>query len=85
MNTTTRQHDWFTVLGSIRPIVGPWHGEDAAESALDRLAARMGADWGTFAATNSLRVAGPFCSRREALAADISDYPDHLCDHGELA
>ena len=78
---TSGSHDWFTVVtfGSGRPIVGPWHGAEAAEAAMDRWAGREGASAGSFVAAHNMRIVGPFCTRAQAREADICDYLDNVC------
>jgi len=86
--TAAATHDWYTIVSfgwygplTVSPPRGPWHGAEAAEEALDRWAARAGQHAGSAMAAMSIRIVGPFCSRAVAQAADISDYPDHLCSH----
>ncbi len=68
---------WYTfvVWGSgPAPARGPHPSEEAALEALRRFNRRHGADAGTYAAAGSVRLAGPFKTRREAKEADVSTH-----------
>ena len=71
-------NEWYTILtcgGAYNPTParGPWKTVEEAEQAVDNFRGRRGWKAGTLLATTNARIAGPFASRREALAADISD------------
>jgi hypothetical protein len=78
-------HDWYTIVsfgGGSQPR-GPWHSEDAAHEAMDRWYRRRGHYAGTEVAAHSIRVVGPFCTRRAAQETDISTYLEDSCHHQE--
>lgn len=83
---TTALHTWYTTVtfGSgpyEMPPCGPWPSEQEANEAMDRWHERVGALAGTINAAHNVRIVGPFCTRREAAQADISDYTQYLCSH----
>ena len=66
---------WFTYVkfGSAPgPAVGPFNSIADAESAMDRFLARHGYLAGTYLASGSIRLVGPFATRKAARNADIS-------------
>ena len=83
MSTIKDAHGWFTTVSSgsgpyTMPPSGPWYGRDAALAAMEGWRGRAGYLAGTIAAAHSVAVVGPFRSRAEARAADISDYGQRL-------
>ena len=67
--------EWYVILkaGSHpAPARGPHRSLDEAQEAWNRFFERYGGMAGSYIAAGSVRIAGPFRTRREAAAADIS-------------
>ena len=67
--------EWYVILkaGSHpAPARGPHRSLDEAREAWDRFFVRHGSMAGSYVNAGSVRIAGPFRTRREAAAADIS-------------
>lgn len=67
---------WYTFVlfgGGPCPARGPHKTIEAAEEAVRRFRIRHGHEAGTHLAAGSVRMVGPFGSRRAAQEADISD------------
>ena len=76
-------HDWYTIVkfgSDPAPPRGPFHGIEALNAARARWAESEGCLAGTYEASGSVRAVGPYCTRQDALDADISDY-GHFCKH----
>ena len=71
-----REHDgWYAAVsaGGYYGPRGPWKTLADAKAAVSMHARRMGAEWGTIVAMSSVRIRGPFTTRKEAKAANICD------------
>ena len=69
---------WYRIVawgtGPYRmPPTGPWPSAGEADAALQRWRERAGDMAGTIEAAHSVRVYGPYASRREARQGDISE------------
>ena len=72
----TTDRGWYTIasFGSDpAPAQGPFRSAEEADAAVERFRARHGHLAGTWLAAGSVRILGPFKTRREAQNADISD------------
>lgn len=71
--------EWYTIVGfgsSLpMPARGPHRSYEDALSALGRFHDRHGYMAQTYLSASSVRVVGPYRTRREAQDADISDAP----------
>jgi hypothetical protein len=71
-NTTT----WFAILtagSSPRPAQGPFRSIEDAREAVQRFRESKGSLAGTYLASGSALIAGPYPTRAKAKAADIGD------------
>jgi hypothetical protein len=69
--------EWWTWVhfgSDPSPARGPFKSLAEAEEAGNRFSQRYGSLAGTYCAAGSHRIVGPYRTRREALAADISNY-----------
>ena len=69
---------WYTyVRAGLNPMPakGPFSSIEEADAAMERFTFREGYRAGTYLASGSVRLVGPFATRAEALDADISTAP----------
>ena len=71
---------WHTIVytGTCDVPTGPWPSRTKAHAALSAWESRQGAKTGPLMACHSIRIVGPFRTKKIAKSVDISDYTNHL-------
>ena len=72
---TKEKSTWFTYVrfgSDPMPARGPFRSIEEADTAMENFQGRYGHLAGTYLASGSVRLVGPFATRAKALNADIS-------------
>lgn len=77
------EHDWYTTISTGRSGAprGPWRGWTPAFDALERWFKRMTPYTAQLQDKHAIKLVGPYCTRREALAVSADNYRNQLCRH----
>jgi len=71
----TQTNTWYTYVrfgSDPMPARGPFRSIEEADAAMENFQARYGHLAGTYLASGSVRLVGPYATRAKALDADIS-------------